>query len=70
MITTARSGGACGPITGEAYIRVINRRNSRSMTEVHKHYDEHLGPIYEWMAGPFETACVPSMRLFEEHTRR
>ncbi len=36
------------------------------MTEVRKHYDEHLGPIYEWMAGPFETACVPSMRLFEE----
>ena len=35
------------------------------MAEVREHYDEHLGPIYEWMAGPFESACLPSSRLFE-----
>lgn len=37
-----------------------------SSVEVRKHYDEHLGPIYAWMTGPFETASLPSTRLFEE----
>jgi SAM-dependent methyltransferase len=36
------------------------------MADVQDHYDEHLGRIYEWMAGPFEEACVPSASLFEE----
>jgi SAM-dependent methyltransferase len=36
------------------------------MARVQDHYDEHLGPIYEWMAGPFEEACIPSTRLFDE----
>ena len=34
--------------------------------EVSKHYDEHLGPIYAWMTGLFESASLPSTRLFEE----
>jgi SAM-dependent methyltransferase len=36
------------------------------LTEVLHHYDDHLGPIYEWMAGPFEAACIPSTQLFEK----
>jgi len=36
------------------------------VAKVQDHYDDHLGPIYEWMAGPFEEACIPSARLFEE----
>ena len=36
------------------------------MANVQNHYDDHLGPIYEWMAGPFEAACAPSAKLFEE----
>ncbi|HIF99305.1 MAG TPA: class I SAM-dependent methyltransferase [Myxococcales bacterium] len=36
------------------------------MADVRTHYDEHLGPIYDWMAGPFETASMQSTQLFEE----
>ena len=35
------------------------------MTDVRSRYDEHLGPIYEWMAG-FEAACAPNTQVFEE----
>jgi len=36
------------------------------MIDVQNHYDDHLGPIYEWMAGPFDAGCVASSQLFEE----
>ncbi len=36
------------------------------MVDVQNHYDDHLGPIYEWYTGRFETACEPSCALFDE----
>lgn len=36
------------------------------MADVLRHYDDHLGPVYEWMAGPFEAACQPNIELFDE----
>jgi SAM-dependent methyltransferase len=36
------------------------------MVDVRSHYDDHLGPIYEWYTGPFESACLASRRLFAE----
>jgi SAM-dependent methyltransferase len=35
------------------------------MTDVRDHYDSHLGPVYAWMAGPFEEATRPGRDLFE-----
>ena len=36
------------------------------MADTRSHYDDHLGPIYEWMAGPFESASAANGRLFDE----
>lgn len=28
------------------------------MATTQEHYDDHLGPIYTWMHGDFDTACT------------
>jgi 2-polyprenyl-3-methyl-5-hydroxy-6-metoxy-1,4-benzoquinol methylase len=35
------------------------------MSKTKDHYDQHLGPIYEWMVGDFDTAVQPSLEFFE-----
>jgi SAM-dependent methyltransferase len=35
-------------------------------TTVARHYSEHLGPIYSWMVGDFETACRSTSEYFAQ----
>jgi len=35
------------------------------MSKTKAHYDQHLGPVYEWMVGDFESAAQPSLDFFE-----
>jgi SAM-dependent methyltransferase len=36
------------------------------MASVRDHYNRHLGPIYSWMAGEFESASQQSAAIFDE----
>ena len=35
------------------------------MSKTQDHYDQHLGPIYEWMVGDFDKAAQASLDFFE-----